>query len=389
MTNYVPQFIKPVNDSGPARTAPIVTINDELGQRGLNPLSLTKWRKARAAVRAGVGRGRIVCLGDSTTAGVGATDATGRIVQAWPAVMARTMAGMGVASSTKSFMGSAAVSTANYPTYNPQVAINAGWAADSQEKVGGQGFLNTTNTNTIEFTPVGNIDSFELYALQNTGQGTIAWSIDAGGTTNIVLNNTPEAMYKSATLSAGVAGTHTIKVARVSGNAYLHGLVAWDATTPAVDVINAGRGSALTTTLTGNTRGWSPLANVTTLSPDLVILNIGINDYTPATLVAAATFETNLRLLLTTYTAFADVILVVPTPSDATRQTLIIQEAYSNIIRAVAAAYGVNLIDFVDRWQSYTASNALGYYAAADIVHPNATGYADMGEYIGSLLATV
>jgi lysophospholipase L1-like esterase len=354
---------------------------------GLTSTALPRWRKARAAVRAGTGRGRILCMGDSTTAGVGATDATGRITQAWPAYMASALAGLGIPTSTKSFMGTAVTPTASYNTYNSQAVLGAGWAADGQEKVGGPGFLNSTNANTFEFTPVGNIDSFELYALQNTGQGSISWSIDAGGGTTVSLNNTPEAMYKSATLSAGAAGAHTIKIARVSGNAYIHGIVAWDSTTPGVDIINAGRGSGTTGTLITSNRGWSPLQNVATIAPDLVLLNIGINDYTPASIVALATFSANLKTLIATYSAFADVVLIVPVPSAASRQTIDIQDQYRAEIIAVGQATGAPVIDMSARWVSYVSGNGFGYYF--DTVHPSRLGYAEMGNAMAAALASV
>ena len=351
--------------------------------------SLDVWKAARAEVLAGTSRAVIACVGDSTTAGVGATDGTGRRKGSYAAKLAAALVGHGIASPFDSVVGNQFVSTANASVFDPRITLGSGWANDTLETAGAQSWKNTTTTGAISFVPDGDVDTFEVWSFRNTGLGTWSWNVDGGADTNVVEAGTPEAYFKT-TISAGALGAHTLNLKRVSGSCYIAAIVAYDSAAKAVDVLNMGRGSGTTTTINDATRAWSPVNSIPLFGADLTLISLGINDYTPATLVDLATYTSNLQALETAFAATGDVAYVVPPQSAVSRQTAEIQETYRNAMRSLAQTNGRTVFDLARKWGSYDAAVAAGFMnGGADLVHPNAAGYIDWGTWIGDYLATV
>jgi lysophospholipase L1-like esterase len=345
--------------------------------------NLKRWQRAKARIMAGTGRGRIACVGDSTTAGVGATDSTGRRAGAYPAMLAKQLVAKGIPAIQQDLQNGRITPSA---TYNPTLTSGSGWGWTSPSNgIGGAMWTNTTTTNSLDWLPTVEVDTFEIYTLQSSGYGTVSYQINSGAATQISENGTDDLIK---TVATDTKGSNTLKIARVSGNAYFHGAIAYDSATPAVDVLNFGVGSATSTTLNGSSKPWSANNAMADYAPDVVIYSAGINDYSFANYsISKATYETNLRAMLTAWTAVADVILCIPPPSSSARSPLVLQLEYNNITRKVAAEYNLPLFDFVQAWASFVDSNAMGYMF--DTVHPNSLGYATMGMMLGTVLATV
>lgn len=351
------------------------------GALGLTGPSLPRWRKAKANVIAGLARARIVCVGDSTTAGIGAQDSTGRLAQSWTAIMSAMFTKFGLPNQFNSVMGTGNIGA--YATYNPKLTQPAGWGASGSDTIGGPLFVNGSTTNGAVYTPTGNVDTIELYCQKNTGNGILSYQVDAGGATQID-QNAADSISKT-TIALGSLGAHTLTLARVSGGIVnFYGLIAYDSTAKAVDIINAGRGSGTTTDLCVQTSSRSPIPALVNLAPDLVVFMMGINDYTPATLVTPAQFAANLLTLYNAWIGTSDMLFVIPPPSAASRQSLDIQETYMGILRGFATANNCGVLDLRERWLNYDTMNGYGYYF--DTVHPNQLGYADMGMAISQAL---
>jgi len=120
------------------------------------------------------------------------------------------------------------------------------------------------------------------------------------------------------------------------------------------------------------------------MQPDLMILNIGINDY-PTT--SQSTFETNVGLLVNRARLSGDVVLNVPNP----RSTTANQAAFRGYIQGLAASLNTPLVDL-----QLAPPDGLGDYATAsangdiniDGIHPTAQGYGKMDNFNAQPLLT-
>ena len=343
--------------------------------------SLTRWRAARTAVLAGASRALIVGVGDSTTAGVGAgAGLPGRRKDGYPAKLAAKLSALGLDGNGQSFMGNQNASTANTTTFDPRLVLGAGWVVEGGiEAPGMNPFRNNSDTTALSWTPDEAFDTVEIYYLRNTGLGTISWDVDGGSATNIVTTGA-EALAK-ATVTVAL-GLHTVNIKRVSGACYVAGVVTYNSATKAVDVINAGRPSATTTTMQAAGNAWSPLRGIPAIAAHLYIIDLGINDWNSVGAIAVATYKSQLAIFAAACYAAGDVILRVPVPSDPTWQTMEIQSQYRTAIYEVAQAGGYVVADMFTRWTSRAAS-VDKYY---DNVHPNEAGYIDEAEMLGRYL---
>ncbi len=85
----------------------------------------------------------------------------------------------------------------------------------------------------------------------------------------------------------------------------------------------------------------------------------------------------HLLVLATFSRQSGDVFIRTPVPSSSTAG---LEAAYAAVLPAFCAQNGFGLIDIFNRWggaKAYTTLNPLGWYA--DILHPSARGYADIG----------
>lgn len=350
--------------------------------------NLPHWRNALAKVRAGTGRGRILFIGDSTTGGTG-SGSGGGLTGAWgtsfPNDVANILAARGIPTSSKSIAGDQGVKSGaavDYGTYDTRVTLGTGWATNTLSIAGG-GAFNSTGTGTLAFTPVGNIDTFETYHVKNAqGGASVTVNID-GGATLLTLTGGGAASISKTTQSVAKA-SHTINVVGVAGSVYLMGLVAYDSTVPAVDIIQAGAYGATVTYWAATTNPWdaSSLVGVIGLyAPDLTVIDLTINDANTAT----ATYLAKMAIIVATVQAAgSDVLIVTGNPTSSTSAQLL-----SNLSALSAYADTNNFVylDIFSRWGSYASVNSLGWIFSSP--HPNAVGYQDIAQAIATLLSGI
>lgn len=327
--------------------------------------------KARAAlgkVLAGTGRMRVAILGDSTVANSIDVRANG-----WPRMLATALTNLGVNAIEKDFFGGALLSAqtlAGYTTYNTQVAMDAGWGFSSNRSLGGQLFTNSTTTGKIAWTIPGTTDKIECYHIGGN-TGAFNYDVDGGAATNIT--TTTSQTFTKTVLSPASGANHLLNVTRVSGIANFVGALAYDSAVPAVDVLNLGCGSALSSSIAATTSVWSVSNAITTLAPDLTIIVIGINDDLQA--VTSSTVRTNLQTVVTAGLTTGDVWVVRPTPIAVSIFD------YTSAYQSVAAANNCSYIDFKTAMGgSYTAANDAGLMADAN--HPDVDGNALLSGFL-------
>ena len=121
---------------------------------------------------------------------------------------------------------------------------------------------------------------------------------------------------------------------------------------------------------------------------DLVILNVGINDWDAA--VTAATYTTNVQALITAIKtgSSADILMMTPPPTNTTSASTTAQQNLITAMYSLAQSNNIPLVDIWARWQSYAVAQPLGFYADT-FTHPNALGYSDLAQAIKNVLLGV
>lgn len=354
-----------------------------------SPAYLRKWRKALAGIEAGTGRAKLMMLGDSTMAGVGAGTGGSGVVGAYtksiPAKVASYLTKLGLPSELNGIVGDGNIDYNANPTYDPRVALGTGWTRDTAMKaLGGNPFAFTGGVaGAYSFTPTASFDSFDVYTVGFSGTGTATANIDGGASLGAVTPASFQNITKTSFTCA--AGTHTINIVpALNGDLRLHAIDTYLSTAKKVSVISAGYSSASTVEYSLVANPWNPILALPTFAPDLTVLDLTINDARNAT--SGATYSARMQTMITAIKAASDLILVTGLPTVGITSDSADQFQSANL--ALALGNNLPMIDVYGRWQSAAISFADGLYFT-DQVHGSAPGYADVGSVIArAILAT-
>jgi hypothetical protein len=340
-----------------------------------------------ARVGAGTGRGRISIVGDSTSVGDGAGAGGARIAGARAnrpsAVLAALLGGAGYPALDNSiYTANVQPSGSTLSAYDPRVSLGA-WSEQGPAAAGvfadfaGSGFL-AGGGSPLTATFQG-VDTFEV-AVYNTDSFALTFRIDGQAPASGPASQSfsASAGTTKVVLKAGSVGAHTLSIAADSTNAALRSILAYDAGTPAIDILcHAGcaQTSANLAATAGNaTRSRDQLAQD---ASDVAIVFAAFNDMNQG--VSAAAHGSNLGAIIDTQRAHGDVLVVGAwRGSSASFDNADIRAATAS----VAAAKGVA---FVDLDAHYGAAVPPAMF---DAVHRTAAGYADIADvYRGCLMA--
>lgn len=345
-------------------------------------IQLAKTRNAFAKVRAATGRARVLLIGDSTTVGAGAgtsgnTNLVGAQAKNRTNALAARLASLGIPTSANSFMcdswvGHASVSL---PNYDSRISLGTGWSIASGTTGLGGDLLTCTSTGTLAFTPTGQIDRIQLYYPTNNGLGSFSVNVD-GGSSLGTFNQNGTSSVTSQTFSV-TKGSHTINVVGVSGTTYVIGIVTWDSTTPAVDLITCGMWGSVASNWTAGGSSWNPPQMFATLGQDLAVVQLIIND-SNAGLSNLSTYTSNMSTIISGLKAQGDVIVESGIPSNTTQATDGTLAQFAAALSGLASNVNSPFVDIRARWVNYSTANALGWMF--DDKHPNAVGYADVAQ---------
>ena len=204
-------------------------------------------------------------------------------------------------------------------------------------------------------------------------------SIDGGAVTNYPNTLTPNGPL-AIVVPAGALGSHTIKVAIVTGAVYFNGIEAtigtagvrvtrWGMAVSQASWLVNGQGGSASDPATG-----SLAASFNLFPPDLSIISFGVNEYLSN--IAVATYSAMMQTIITKAKTKGDVLLVTGTPNYSTTATPA-QALYAAALYDLADANDVALFDLADRWQTFALSSAL---YQDGVTHPNAAGHWDIAE---------
>ncbi len=336
---------------------------------------LPVWRAAKARVAAGGGNARILCIGDSTTQGHTASST----INTYPANLAADLTSAGVTSNYNGWYGGSNQTM----EFKGTITVGSGWGYSASTSMGGRLLTASSATSSLSFTPVGNTDTFKFWHIRAGSNGTMSYQVDSGSVTNINDNGANAAL--SVTISGLSLASHTIKFNYVSGgNVYVIGVESWNSAVSSVDVINAGWGASTAGDWAASTSSpWDPATMITSIAPDLVLICIGINDW--STGVPVGTYTPQMQTLITAAVASgADVVIVTPVPSATSFASQIIQQGFVDSMADLAVTNGLMRINEFGVIGTYVAGNALGLYS--DGQHPNDAGYAQFGSIIEGVL---
>lgn len=342
-------------------------------RRGLT--GMHRWRQARGNVVQAYGEARILCIGDSNTAGGTVDVGVSRRANAYPTALA-TLLDRHYGATSAGFYGSAGQGAA-YPTYDPRVALGSGWSpVGAAVSLGGEVFANTTTTAALTFTPGIEWDTAEIIV---AGLAAGDLTADVGGAASPY--SATVGAVTTLTFDAGSVGAHTLSISRVSGEVHVVGVICRNSAAPAITVVNGGRGGWKTSDLVDDAEFYSPLNVLPAVVADLVLIEIGINDHTAG--VTPATYAANLQTIIDACPSGADVALVSSvTPTSAGKAYF--WADYQTAMYAVAAANDLPVIDMTVAMGDRPVIEAQSWNV--DNVHPTRAGLAEKANAILKLL---
>lgn len=308
---------------------------------------------------------RISFIGDSTTAGAGATAGTSYPVQLRALLAA---AGYPVKGTGLAFAG--------------QGVTDPRWATTGTVTDSGQmSQMSAAATKTFSSDLTGDAVDIRFYRHGGTFDVLVDTAIVASGVTVTggTYNTSTGRVTPDGTSAAGkvtitglASATHVVKVTSTA-TTYLIGIDVYANTGAGIAVSNMGVASTKSGDWTAT--GFVTNYQMATLEPaDCFVVALGVNDGVSA--VPVATFKTNLTTLVTSLLTIAPVILVAQINSSGVPAAT--QQTYVSAIYDVADTKDVPVVDLMHRWGSYSALNTLGLIA--DTINMNSKGYADWAQ---------
>jgi len=363
------------------------------------PIGLSTFKAALARVKAATGRGKIVVIGDSTSMGAGAgtsgtTNLNGAAQKSWPQGLQRFNSAPNYLSSnswwgTQGYDSAAGITLTGYDT---RLAQGANWAPNLAS-LGGKVIRYAPGAvNNFSFTPTYAFDTIVVYMLKNNLNGTCTINVDGGASLGTINTNSGGALVWATQTFTVSKAIHQINlVPNNDAQMFFGGILCYDSTVPAIDVIQTAVYGSLASVFTPNVNVYDQIPTLKFIAPDLTIIDLTINDSNAGT--ALATYQANLQTIITAAKVSGDVLLMVGPPSNTAAATNGTLDTYIAVLRTLCATNTCSLVDMKLNWISY--ANIQATFPYFDTLHPTtpgyqgppANGYQDIGTAVANLLA--
>jgi lysophospholipase L1-like esterase/peptidoglycan hydrolase-like protein with peptidoglycan-binding domain len=340
------------------------------------------WSAAVRDTLAGTSNSRVLFIGDSTTAGWDTSNNNlegNNKAYSHPTVVASLFPNS--LGATTSIVGNQ--NAPNISTYDTRTSFADGWGFSETEGgqvLGGYGLrgLSGWGSPLFNFAPGKAWDTLELYYSTYNGAASANVSINGSGSIAAFDTSTADAGLVKTTITKAL-GNDTLNTNRVSGGDYnFEGIITYNSNVKEITVLNAGWSGAKVTDVIAGTGPWATLESLDEYAPDLVVIDLGINDWNQGTPTTEGTFKAAMQDIIdASEAAGADVLLVVPVPTGSANG-LANQAAFRTYILELADLNDLPVVDFISLWTSYATANGNGWMS--DVLHPNATGYAEKAE---------
>lgn len=351
------------------------------------------WSSAIRAQRAGKRNARIMCIGDSTTMGYGSNGATtvnNDRANSYPTQLAAIMTARGSKASWQNFIGNG-----NAPTpsaYDNRLTLGASWGNSLVMTSGGFTHRTSgTSPTPLTFTPTESWDTAEIYIFKGesitTNGVTVAIDGVTKGTINSFWDNSSPGMANANYFSTNTAGMHVLGLTgfHPSGAVHVLGGITYNSAVKEISVLNAGWGGTKAAEVGSGTNANFTLQIIKEYNPDLVILNLGINDAASTSpVLTTSLFQTQMQAIIDAARASgADVLLVVPNDCDPATWGTRLQTLSSGIID-LATRTSLRVVDLRNTLGTYAQAVSAGYMR--DVAHPNGTGYGKIATAIADMI---
>lgn len=339
---------------------------------------LAKWEKARLLASLGQAPARILCIGDSTTAGVYSdsyTTAIGSTNQggpnSYPSRLAAELTAMGIPASVgMAIPGRPGNDDSRWTGQGAKIyggaGIGAGYNASLQ-------FAKAGDVGTL--TPGVKADTYVIYYFGDAGTGTLSVQATGGAASSVNTARNPAAIA-TVTVKAGTASAaNALTISWVSGTSFILGVEFFDSTAPnTIRVLPAGVGSSTSGNWNSNVNVFGPRGFIRAVAPDLGIISLGINDMNSGAF--ASDVMTNVRAIAGDVALSGSVLLASAFP-----------HASPSSLDDVNSLYRASEFPYVDLAARYGYQMVARGLMTVDQTHPNALGYADAAVAIAYAVA--
>jgi hypothetical protein len=356
------------------------------GVTGLTRANTNKWRAARGNVQAGVKNARILCSGNSITAGAGSTGGSGSQAglmgsnsasKSYPTQLAQALTLLGLNASWQNWIGGNA---ANWNATDSRLALGTNFTDSQIAAIGGDAAFASVAGGAgtqFSFTPLTAVDTVLILAPRTSFLLDIAADAGAVITSLNTTGSGPAYLSAPIALTGGLA-SHQIEARYNNGGVYINGMIAYNSAVKEMTVLRAGQfGAVISSQITGF---YAPTAWFSTLAADLTLLAWTRNDY--GTGVPIATFIAQYQTVITAALVTGDVILVIEPMGNTVSGD---PTPYYNAIYQLAATNSLPLIDFTVLWDAYAKIPT--WYI--DGIHPQGFAYAEMAREIAAILMSI
>ncbi len=372
------------------------------GTLGLTPLVTYNWLPAKQLphfLLAAPSTRRIVAIGDSTTLGFGA-GATGFRGLSYPAELAQALSRDGQAAEAANFVGMGYEFGSQGQEISDNRTTLIGGAQWDPNAIGAGGpgveFKSPGDGVSLTLDTPGKYNQV-IVSYIDLGGGSMTVAIDHGSPiSTLKLGNSGNILTKTVSIPQA---THSVVsvVSTTSTATYIQGVefhVSPNGTSPAIEVINAGIGGWTTGSaassyyngqyLSASLHGFGQTAGSAALHPNLVLINLGINDI--LTSVPQSTSVSNLvKIAQLLRSAKIDVIFVIPQPFTSAADCATLASLRTRL-ESYAKRLNFPVIDLEGTFGDSVTPLSQAGLMSGDNVHPNATLYADIATGIAGLL---
>lgn len=329
------------------------------------PGTTSVWGASLAEAANGTGRANILFVGDSYFEGVG-LGSSGRPNRFIDRLVDALRAEHDIAGSGLGYVPTRFESNPGFPAATGTGTSNYSNSENYQARHGAQ----PTNARYLEWTVVG--DSVDLLHATSAGAGSLAVSIDGGGSIDSFSLNSATSYANVRHYSLGTSGSHNFRITS-TGTTGVDGIVVYDGDyTAGISYWDCARGGSSSEHFqpsTGASLGW------VNGNFHLVIESLYGNDFldnlaTPAT--AASRFQARVsRYKSLSSNPTIVTILYWDLANYNTANSLgYTHGQYRDAIRAVATTEEVTILDLSTLYGTVSSS-----YLTLDNIHPNAAGH--------------
>jgi lysophospholipase L1-like esterase len=351
----------------------------------MGPLGMPHWKQKLALSLLNQSPARILCLGDSTTAGVSAdsyTTATGTTYQdtanTYPRQLVSRLNALGIPSAIgMTLPGSVGGLDPHWAFTGGSLFTGAGVGIG-----GSQGVIMSHVSDSWTVTPGALADTYKIYYWTVSGGGTFSAQATGGSLVSVPTTSGSQTVA-SQTITAGSASTsNTVSLICTTAGAgcVIFAVEFWNSATPnLVRVLPAGcPGQDSSAFATGTALAtYGSRAVTKALAPDVTICSLGINDVYHA--LPLSTTQTNFYALAADAQISGDMLFLSAIPPSTGNAYGISVSSINAWLLSLGGAY----VDLQSRYGTNFFSTGL---QTTDKIHPNALGYRDIAMCVADAL---